>query len=272
MSSGIERHLRRTRRTMRGFTLIELLVVIAIIAILAAILFPAFATARERARAISCLSNVKQLGLGFMQYVQDYDGVFPTSMGRPGENYGCSEPNSCWVEFGGWANYVTPYVKSSQIFACPSSATPFYIWGAGLAGSLKTTHPTGVTYIYRRGLNVAPVTAGHAIKEGEVPNPAQTYLLFEYASWHNGAPNATVQNCHEPDTFSKIALNCAFMDGHAKLTRVGQMRHAEFSNNTGWKAYCGGSKNGVSLEYFLDKNGGYTADPNGGAGETRDVK
>src|ERR1700753_3722417 len=60
----------------RGFTLIELLVVIAIIAILAAILFPVFAKAREKARQIACLSNMKQIGLATLQYVQDYDEQF----------------------------------------------------------------------------------------------------------------------------------------------------------------------------------------------------
>jgi prepilin-type N-terminal cleavage/methylation domain-containing protein len=69
------------RRNQNGFTLIELLVVIAIIAILAAILFPVFAQARAKARAISCLSNVKQIGLGFAMYVQDYDEQTPSGRG-----------------------------------------------------------------------------------------------------------------------------------------------------------------------------------------------
>ncbi|RYG53119.1 DUF1559 domain-containing protein, partial [bacterium] len=59
--------------TRKAFTLIELLVVIAIIAILAAILFPVFGRARENARRSSCQSNLKQIGLGIMQYTQDYD-------------------------------------------------------------------------------------------------------------------------------------------------------------------------------------------------------
>ena len=83
----------------RGFTLIELLVVIAIIAILAAILFPVFAKAREKARAASCLSNMKQLAIGISMYVQDYDerymynsfgpgvGSYPTPDGGTASNY-----------------------------------------------------------------------------------------------------------------------------------------------------------------------------------------
>jgi prepilin-type N-terminal cleavage/methylation domain-containing protein len=72
--------------TRRGFTLIELLVVIAIIAILAAILFPVFAQARAKARQTQCLSNSKQIGMAMMQYVQDYDELYPVnnfSYGRP---------------------------------------------------------------------------------------------------------------------------------------------------------------------------------------------
>ena len=99
------------RRT--AFTLIELLVVIAIIAILAAILFPVFARARENARRSSCQSNLKQIGLGILQYTQDYDEKFPNGTVLSGiggaESYGL-----------GWAGQTFPYVKSKQIFVCPS--------------------------------------------------------------------------------------------------------------------------------------------------------
>jgi len=90
----------------KGFTLIELLVVIAIIAILAAILFPVFAKAREKARQTTCISNMKQLGLGFMQYIQDSDEHYPSS-----NNWGA-----------GWAGRIYPYVKATGTFQCPDDS------------------------------------------------------------------------------------------------------------------------------------------------------
>src|SRR5688572_12801376 len=99
-----------TRKTaLRGFTLIELLVVIAIIAILAAILFPVFARARENARRASCQSNLKQVGLGLLQYSQDYDERFPILY-----------YNVMPVPNEGWASFIQPYMKSSQVFQCAS--------------------------------------------------------------------------------------------------------------------------------------------------------
>ncbi|RYX86655.1 DUF1559 domain-containing protein [bacterium] len=96
----------------RGFTLIELLVVIAIIAILAAILFPVFARARENARRASCASNLKQIGLGIMQYSQDYDERMPS---------GRMNPNNLDGNGGAWPVLIQPYIKSYQLFACPSN-------------------------------------------------------------------------------------------------------------------------------------------------------
>ncbi|MBM3500734.1 MAG: DUF1559 domain-containing protein [Armatimonadetes bacterium] len=97
----------------RGFTLIELLVVIAIIAILAAILFPVFARAREKARQTSCLSNQKQIGLGVLMYVQDYDEKFPCT-----PYWQCGGPNNSTTTR--WYAAIYPYVKNQQMFACPS--------------------------------------------------------------------------------------------------------------------------------------------------------
>ncbi|RYX82281.1 DUF1559 domain-containing protein [bacterium] len=110
---------RRVQTTLKAnaFTLIELLVVIAIIAILAAILFPVFARARENARRSSCQSNEKQLGLGILQYVQDYDEKYPALTRR----YGTTYYNGGQVGWTYWQFAVQPYIKSGQLFSCPSN-------------------------------------------------------------------------------------------------------------------------------------------------------
>jgi prepilin-type N-terminal cleavage/methylation domain-containing protein/prepilin-type processing-associated H-X9-DG protein len=105
----------------RAFTLIELLVVIAIIAILAAILFPVFAQAREKARQASCLSNQKQIGLGVMQYVQDYDETYPTAY-----YYKNNTATQNGGSAGGYVHMsvlINPYLKNAQVWVCPSDAT-----------------------------------------------------------------------------------------------------------------------------------------------------
>ncbi|HZT44210.1 MAG TPA: DUF1559 domain-containing protein [Chthonomonadaceae bacterium] len=92
----------------QGFTLIELLVVIAIIAILAAILFPVFAQAREKARAVSCLSNLKQINLGLMMYVQDYDETYP--IGQYEDHDGAGNPSDHIT----WCDVIQPYIKNGN--------------------------------------------------------------------------------------------------------------------------------------------------------------
>ena len=114
------------RPKSRGFTLIELLVVIAIIAILAAILFPVFASAREKARQISCLSDLRQIGLGMLQYVQDNDEtMFQTTY--------YNDATGILYQWDGGLNFATntydptqgflqPYMKSVAIQDCPDAA------------------------------------------------------------------------------------------------------------------------------------------------------
>jgi prepilin-type N-terminal cleavage/methylation domain-containing protein/prepilin-type processing-associated H-X9-DG protein len=139
-------------RKKQGFTLIELLVVIAIIAILAAILFPVFAQAREKARAISCLSNEKQLGLAFAQYTQDNDEKNPNGINwfSPGGN--------------GWAGQLYPYVKSTQVYRCPDDSNGSNSYSSYGYNS-NNTNPTG--------------TGVDSYTIAKYDSPAKTVLLFE---------------------------------------------------------------------------------------------
>ncbi|MDR3710148.1 MAG: DUF1559 domain-containing protein [Capsulimonadaceae bacterium] len=127
----------RLRRNL-GFTLIELLVVIAIIAILAAILFPVFATAREKARQTACASNLKQIGLAIVQYEQDAD-EFP--------------PNGCSRAGGaeGWAGQIFPYVKSKAVYVCPddqsTAASVSYCYNQNF---VNTWMNSAYTYTYSK--------------------------------------------------------------------------------------------------------------------------
>src|SRR5262249_45252177 len=115
-ANNLEDQIDMKSRSRNGFTLIELLVVIAIIAILAAILFPVFAQARESARAISCLSNMKQIGLGLSMYVQDYDETMPAAFAAVQPINGGGQaviPYECQIQ---------PYVKNDQVYTCPSDS------------------------------------------------------------------------------------------------------------------------------------------------------
>nr|WP_301002564.1 DUF1559 domain-containing protein [Capsulimonas corticalis] len=130
------------------------------IAILAAILFPVFAKAREKARQTSCLSNMKQLGLGFMQYSQDNDEKNPDGVNwfYPGGN--------------GWAGQLYPYVKSKQVFLCPSDSTGNKEHSSYGYNS-NNTDPTGL------GVDSFSIA--------KYVSPAKTVLLFEVQGNYFGA-------------------------------------------------------------------------------------
>jgi prepilin-type N-terminal cleavage/methylation domain-containing protein len=115
--------MNRSAPSSHAFTLIELLVVIAIIAILAAILFPVFAQAREKARQTSCLSNMRQVGIGLAMYSSDYDSQFPPSQLGPAG------------QIVSWPQMMQPYIKNQQVFVCPSTSKgPFPPDGALIYG------------------------------------------------------------------------------------------------------------------------------------------
>jgi prepilin-type N-terminal cleavage/methylation domain-containing protein/prepilin-type processing-associated H-X9-DG protein len=113
----------------RGFTLIELLVVIAIIAILAAILFPVFARARENARKSTCQSNLKQMSMGVLQYIQDYDEMTPGAYGNSRQTLGGAMPTgpvSGWgtsPNWWSWVDLIDPYMKNKGVYKCPSGTS-----------------------------------------------------------------------------------------------------------------------------------------------------
>ena len=159
---------RKGFRARAGFTLIELLVVIAIIAILAAIIFPVFAQAREKARQTTCLSNMKQIGLGILQYVQDFNETYPIAQpvnsvdGFEAVFYNISVPagwdtgkNVYWYESDKsvWPNAAQPYIKSYAVFACPSAD----IQELYPTPSLPVLgEPAKISYTFNAQLNTAP--------------------------------------------------------------------------------------------------------------------
>src|SRR5690349_19988162 len=125
-----------TNRLLRrqAFTLIELLVVICILSLLAAILFPVFGRVREKGRQTACASNVKSLGMGFLQYSQDYDEKYPPGLDN-GSTIGLVT---------GWGGQIFSYVKNDAIFACPSDL----VRPAGTVTSPLTPPEVLVSYAY----------------------------------------------------------------------------------------------------------------------------
>ena len=233
----------------RGFSLVELLVVIAIIAILASILFPVFARARENARRSSCLSNVKQIGLGFMQYFQDYDDRFPQTKA----DLGAELP---WAQAS-----MQPYLNSRQILRCGSDSSPEWesngrVTSYSLNGFFHAVatpvEPAQVMNDLKRSHIASIVTASEVIMLAETPdinNGSRNYLhSFAWSPTGtygpdpsrdggicggNGLKGATFRHCIRADGSyvpEDIAtqrhlegFNVAYFDGHAKFAKWEQV-------------------------------------------------
>lgn len=187
-----------------AFTLIELLVVIAIIAILASILFPVFARARENARRASCQSNLKQIALAQMQYSQDYDEhLVPSAV----------YDNPKGLVYGTWMYVLQPYIRSVQIFTCPSVSYAVY------SGSPNTTqNNTGYAYYGRlSGIALASIDAPSSVAmfgdAGTLPTPAYAVNDHYYMmDWDE----SVADNAVPPAAAHFDGANIAFADGHVK--------------------------------------------------------
>jgi prepilin-type N-terminal cleavage/methylation domain-containing protein/prepilin-type processing-associated H-X9-DG protein len=228
----------KVRQSSRlGFTLIELLVVIAIIAILAAILFPVFAQAREKARAITCASNEDQIGLGIIQYTQDNNETYPITNG--------GDPQG-----GNWAQQIYPYVKSTGVFECPDStdAGRFNPSNTASNNGTSTWMGTSNTSI---GAQAIPVSYGMsnfigahnqvenngpdmACTDGYVNEPASKILVAERNAGEYGGNNQDGMGWFDWDGTGQYSfytdgradhtqrMNVLFCDGHVQSVSPAQ--------------------------------------------------
>ncbi len=200
---------RHSPKRCQGFTLIELLVVIAIIAILAAILFPAFAKARESARRASCGSNLKQIGLAIMQYTQEYDETYPHFRNGLAGN-----------DSRNWEQMVQPFLKSVQIFKCPSNSADGVVEDGG-------TDPVQIPFSYGanpRVLALYPILGNVTL--AYLMSPSQKIMVSDTGDnyYGSGFPNWT--GPAEWDLMANNGFqghlgtaNFLFADGHVKAMK-----------------------------------------------------
>jgi prepilin-type N-terminal cleavage/methylation domain-containing protein/prepilin-type processing-associated H-X9-DG protein len=219
----------------RGFTLIELLVVIAIIAILAAILFPVFAQARDKARAATCISNGKQVGLALMMYAQDYDETLPI---HNDANYFMRVQVGTYVVPPNFARLIGPYLKNVGVYRCPSMPT---------RPGQETQLAQGYEFISYMGNGVVLRPTGFTL--AGIPNPADIVFVQElnnaqytcynrpnrnsdgtYANWHL-AQRCDLGRPPDCETYNISHFdggNLVWCDGHVKYRKYNSLRTSDF--------------------------------------------
>ena len=217
----------------RGFTLVEILVVLAIVILLAGLLFPVLSSARDNARTTTCASNLRQIGQAMTLYLQDNGQRYPLNTQPPG----CT-----------WVDSIYPYVKSTQVFFCPSTKYGEYVPGCALQTPIDNGDPRAI-YGYNGSYDmVAPfihaesetdanggILTGYEIPEKSFSSskhrfPSSTILLLDGSDdsylFHNtyAIINPGIDPIHNASDLKdggvlprhKDGVNLLYVDGHVK--------------------------------------------------------